>query len=82
LIRVHGGRQEIQAKGGTWSGKEKPNLEKTHGCIRAFDKDVKKLKQITDALTNIDPSDKPGMLKVSNSIPKKDTPVLKDRNND
>ena len=64
LIRIHGGRQEIQTEDGKWVKKEKPELKKTDGCLRAYDEDVKKFKEITDDLQKTDNLEKPGNVNV------------------
>ena len=59
-MHTHGGRPR--------SGR----LVNTHGCIRMADADIAKLKEITDALTLADPSDKPETLTVKDDL---ETPV-------
>ncbi|MCX6141408.1 MAG: hypothetical protein NTX15_11390 [Candidatus Kapabacteria bacterium] len=80
LIRVHGGRQEQKTEEGDFIPLKDPTLKPTHGCLRAFDPDVLRLKQITDKLTASNPDDKPGKLTVINSIPKKDDVVAGENN--
>lgn len=54
-IRIHGGRQEkYDKKTGKWTPIDKPELKKTHGCLRAFDVDMKQFKNITDNLEKND----------------------------
>ena len=59
-MHTHGGRAQ------------QPDLWSTHGCIRMADADIAKLKEITDALTLADPSDKPETLTVKDDL---ETPV-------
>ena len=59
-MHTHGGRAQ------------KPDLWSTHGCIRMADADIAKLKEITDALTLTDPTDKPETLTVKDDL---ETPV-------
>ena len=58
-IRVHGGRQES----GTAS-----QLEKTHGCLRAYDNTMKTLKEAVDQLEAEDPEEKGGTLTVVDDL--------------
>ena len=82
LIRIHGGRQEHKDSDGNWIADESPQLKPTHGCVRAFDHDILKLKQITDKLTELNPLDKPGKATVTNSIPRKDVEVNEEKGNE
>lgn len=73
-IRIHGGRQEVwDNRTKQWIPVENPVLEKTYGCIRAFDKDMKKLKRITDKLSQNDRKEKPGQVSIVDDLIK--TPV-------
>lgn len=73
-IRIHGGRQEVwDNRTKQWIPVENPVLEKTYGCIRAFDKDMKKLKRITDKLSQNDRKEKPGQVTIVDDLIK--TPV-------
>ncbi len=55
LIRIHGGRQETyNVATGEWERADPILLERTKGCLRAYDSDVRKLKEITDNLKNED----------------------------
>jgi RHS repeat-associated protein len=58
-IRIHGGRQE---------GEDNPILKKTHGCMRSFDDDIKKMKEITDNLETLDPTEKGGKLTLTDDL--------------
>lgn len=69
-IRLHSGRQEdCNPKTGQCSPLESPELLDTHGCLRAFDDDMKKLKEVTDALEANDPKETPDTLEVLNDVP-------------
>lgn len=56
-LRIHGGRQEEKGNEG--------KLEKTHGCIRVYDSDIKKMQEITEQLMKNNPNEKPGLLRVT-----------------
>lgn len=65
-IRIHGGRQEIyNEKEMEWIKVDNPQLKKTNGCIRAYDDDMKALKDITDRL---DSADLPGKVLVIDDL--------------
>ena len=55
-MHLHGGR------------KNNPKLSSTWGCIRIKDEDIKDLKEITDNLTEIDPTDQPTELTVEDDL--------------
>ena len=55
-MHTHGGRDQ------------QPDLWSTNGCIRMADADIAKLKEITDALTLVDPTDKPETLTVKDDL--------------
>jgi RHS repeat-associated protein len=64
-IRIHGGRQETyNSELGKWEPSTNPELKKTHGCFRAFDSDVNKMKELTDGLQKNDSQEFGGKLKV------------------
>jgi len=63
-IRIHGGRQENQSKDGKWKKRDNPKLNKTEGCLRAYDDDMKEFKEITDGLQSSDKFEKPGKVHV------------------
>ena len=63
-IRIHGGRQENQSKDGKWEKRDNPKLNKTEGCLRAYDDDMKEFKEITDGLQSSDKFEKPGKVHV------------------
>jgi hypothetical protein len=65
---VHGGRQEYKNALGVWVEKDDPKLEKTHGCLRAFDADVASLKSITDNLEENDNEEEGGELTVTDDL--------------
>jgi hypothetical protein len=67
-IRIHGGRQEIQNQDGTWQRKENAKLEKTMGCLRASDEDMKTFKTYTDYLESTDSQEVPGKVFVKDDI--------------
>lgn len=67
-IRIHGGRQEIQNQDGSWQRKEKVELKKTYGCLRASDDDMKSFKDTTDLLESTDNQEKPGKVHVVDDI--------------
>jgi len=72
-IRIHGGRQEKydEATGG-WSKITNATLKKTHGCMRAFDADIKKMKEVTDNLEKNDNDEYGGQLTVVDDLIEKD----------
>src|SRR5690606_4112663 len=59
-IRMHGGRQEDKKNGWEPNGKHLDELKPTQGCIRAYEDDMIKIKQITDQLEDDDPEEIPG----------------------
>ena len=64
-IRIHGGRQEeYNSETKQWEEIESPILKKTHGCMRSFDEDIAKMKEITDKLEEDDPTEKGGKLTI------------------
>ena len=67
-IRIHGGRQEIQNQDGTWQRKDNAKLEKTMGCLRASDDDMKTFKTYTDHLESTDEQETPGKVFVKDDI--------------
>lgn len=67
-IRIHGGRQETQRKDGTWQRKENAKLEKTQGCLRASDDDLKTFKAFTDHLESTDELEKPGKVIIEDDL--------------
>lgn len=72
-IRIHGGRQEFWKDTDNDGKKElvpsdNPELKKTHGCLRAYNSDVRRLKEITDQVTAKDAEDKPGVLTVKEDL--------------
>ena len=67
-IRIHGGRQEIQNPDGTWQRKENAKLEKTFGCLRASDEDMKTFKTFTDYLESTDDQETPGKVFVKDDF--------------
>jgi RHS repeat-associated protein len=69
LIRMHGGRQEEKNdETGEYTSLENPTLEKTHGCLRAFDADMAKVKQLTDDLMDNDDEEVGGKLTVQDDL--------------
>ncbi|MDE6266387.1 MAG: hypothetical protein K2M07_03445 [Muribaculaceae bacterium] len=73
LIRIHGGRQEVyNSKTGKWEENKNPILKRTEGCIRAYDKDIKKMKSITDELQSNDVNEIPGKVIVTDDLIKKE----------
>ena len=70
-IRIHGGRQEIfDTKSNKWEAVENPQLKKTKGCLRAYDKDMKLLKELTDALEKNNKSEYPDKVYVNDDLEK------------
>ena len=67
-IRIHGGRQENHNQDGTWQRKENAKLEKTMGCLRASDEDMKTFKTFTDHLESTDSQEVPGKVFVKDDI--------------
>ena len=67
-IRIHGGRQEIQNPDGTWHRKENAKLEKTFGCLRAYDEDMKTFKTFTNHLESTDDKEIPGKVFVKDDF--------------
>jgi RHS repeat-associated protein len=63
-IRVHGGRQETD-DGKPTGTTDLNSLPATHGCLRAIDAEMVKLKQVTDQLEANDKEEKPGILTVT-----------------
>jgi RHS repeat-associated protein len=68
-IRIHGGRQEKEIKnenGETigWEPISNAQLKKTHGCLRSYDEDIKKLKEVTDGLESSDKLENGGTLSI------------------
>lgn len=82
LIRIHGGRQEHQDENGEWVRDDDPQLINTHGCLRAFDEDMRMLKEITDKLKAADRTETDGILIIKNSITKQGEPKLVEENRD
>lgn len=68
LIRIHGGRQEVQNEKGEWIPVENPVLKKTEGCMRCYDTDIKTLKEITDQLQKNDLKEFGGKLNVVDDL--------------
>lgn len=58
-IRVHGGRQE---------GSKSPELQMTHGCIRAYDNTMRSLKETVDELEKNDDKEVGGTLTVVDDL--------------
>jgi RHS repeat-associated protein len=74
-IRIHGGRQEVyNPDTGTWSAISNPQLEKTNGCLRAYDEDMANFKQITDNLQSNDSREVPGKVTVIDDLQRIETP--------
>ncbi len=70
-IRIHGGRQEVyDSKTKTWSPVKNPQLKETHGCMRAYDKDMANFKNTTDNLEATDSKDTPGEVVVKADLEK------------
>ena len=71
-IRIHGGRQEIyDEKTDKWVPVKDPKLKKTHGCMRCFDSEIKKMKEITDNLEKNDPNEFGGKLTIVDDLVEK-----------
>lgn len=72
-IRIHGGRQEVYNKEtGKWEKVSNPKLKKTHGCLRSFDDDIKKMKEITDNLQANDKEEFGGKLTIIDDLVEQD----------
>lgn len=72
-IRVHGGRQEnYDESSHKWTELDDPQLKKTHGCLRAFDEDIAKMKEVTDALEENDSEENGGKLTITDDLVEKD----------
>jgi len=75
-IRMHGGRQETHnTETNTWSADANPSLEKTKGCLRAFDTDMASLKTTTTNLQTNDKQESPGKVTVVNDLQKQIVPA-------
>ena len=68
LIRIHGGRQE-DYESDPYTALQNPVLKKTNGCLRAYDSDMKTLKEHTDILAK-EKKLKPGKLYVNDDLVK------------
>jgi RHS repeat-associated protein len=78
LIRIHGGRQEAyDPETGNWIPIGNPELKKTGGCLRAFDKSMKEFKNITDNLQKNDKVEIPGKVVVSEAEESVKTETIK-----
>jgi hypothetical protein len=69
LIRIHGGRQETPIYNDKkeiigWKPIPDAELQKTHGCLRTHDQDVKTLKETTDRLEANDKLEVGGQLTI------------------
>ena len=60
-----GKRSNMHLHGG---GNQNGKLSPTHGCIRIKDEDIKELKEVTDNLTEEDPTDQPTELTVEDDL--------------
>jgi hypothetical protein len=67
-IRIHGGGQEEE---GTWEPLDNPELLKTYGCLRAWDKDMANFKYATEKLISNDPLEYPGKVTVLDDLKQK-----------
>jgi RHS repeat-associated protein len=67
-IRIHGGGQEEE---GTWEPLENPELKKTYGCLRAWDKDMANFKNATDVLMSNDPLEYAGRVTIQGDLKQK-----------
>ena len=73
-IRIHGGRQEeYDETTDTWSAKSNPTLEKTWGCLRAYDADMAEFKSITDNLIANDSEEYAGVVTIKDDLKQKKT---------
>ncbi len=67
-IQLHAGRlMEKDPATGEWeaNGKRLQDVNGTRGCIRTYDENLKKLKDVTDQLQENDPEELPGFLYVT-----------------
>jgi len=67
-IRIHGGGQEEE---GTWEPLDNPELEKTNGCLRAWDKDMANFQNATDELMSNDPLEYAGKVTILGDLKQK-----------
>jgi RHS repeat-associated protein len=75
-IRIHGGRQETyNAETGEWTAVDNPQLERTYGCLRAYDTDMEEFKDITDDLEANDDLETPGQVEVVDDLEEVNTPA-------
>ena len=77
-ILMHGGRQEVMING-EYSPKEHPALNKTKGCIRAFDSDMLLIKKMTTELQENDPFEHGGTLEVTPSPLPNPQPIIQEQ---
>ncbi|WP_372933392.1 RHS repeat-associated core domain-containing protein [Mariniphaga sediminis] len=71
-IRIHGGRQETYNETTkTWEAVDNPTLEKTWGCLRAFDTDMSEFKSITDNLMTNDSEEYGGKVTIKGDLKQK-----------
>ncbi|MFH1296404.1 MAG: RHS repeat-associated core domain-containing protein [Bacteroidota bacterium] len=71
-IRIHGGRQETYIETTkTWEAVDEPTLEKTWGCLRAFDTDMSEFKSIIDNLMTNDSEEFGGKVTVKGDLKQK-----------
>jgi len=71
-IRIHGGRQETYNETTkTWEAVDNPTLEKTWGCLRAFDTDMTEFKSIIDNLMTNDSEEYGGKVTIKDDLKQK-----------
>jgi RHS repeat-associated protein len=69
LIRIHGGQQEVyDSSTDTWIPIANAELKKTNGCLRAYDEDMVKFKEITDELEAKDAEEAPGQVTIVDDL--------------
>ena len=62
---IEAGRDGIHGHGGR---RQDTELTNTYGCMRFLDKEIEALKDVTDELQKVDPTEKPKKLKVTNDL--------------
>lgn len=67
LIRIHGGRQEAQVNG-RWVALSNPELSRTQGCLRAYDRDMVRFNEIIDDLMKNNKNEYGGELRIIDDL--------------
>jgi len=66
-IRIHGGRQEHLVNG-RWVADVRPKLQSTHGCLRAYERDMVRFNELIDGLMKNDPKEYGGELRIIDDL--------------